>query len=153
VIYILDATAIVEIFAIRPSSSVSESLTQLVERTQATFPNDVIYELREHYKDDTCYAWAVGVRNSRTQPKVPWEDKADVEQSVPTLVDPDNPHEQCGPAVLAQARIWIELRFRVTVVTGDIGDKPRGRMSIAAACDALGISWMRSAEFVAEVGI
>jgi hypothetical protein len=153
VIYIVDATAIVEIFAIGPSSSVSESLTQFVERSQVTFPDDVIHELRAHYKEDACYAWAVGIRKSRAQPGVPWEDKVDVEQAVPSLVDPDNPHEQCGPAVLAQSKIWIEQQFRVTVVTDDCGAKPGGRMSIAKACDVLGIPWMRPAQFLAAMGL
>jgi hypothetical protein len=149
VYYILEATALAEMFTLRAAHELIEPLTALVEGNMATFPDDVIPELRAHYADDPVFAWATGVRNARIEPAVPWDDKRDVEERVPGLIDPDDAREQCGPAVLAQARILCDIGV-VTVVTEDIGPKPT-RVSIAAACEALDLPWMRAATFLSDV--
>lgn len=147
-IYVLEATAIAEIFVMRPSALATERLTELVEQGIATFPDDVTRELRQHYEGEACYAWAFGVRKARLDPGVPWDLKMNVLARARDLVDENNPREQCAPAVIGLALAVLEYAS-ASVVTADIGDKP-GRTSISVGCERLGVPWVDPGDFIAR---
>lgn len=149
-IFVLEATAIAQVFAVRDTTEATERMTELVERDVATFPDDVLRELREHYAGEPAYVWAYGVRGERVEAAVPWNVKQEILDSVPEVLDPDNPREQCGPAVLGLVTV-IRDNVSASIVTEDIGDKP-GRRSVAQCCDALGLPWMTTHEFLVATG-
>lgn len=151
-IYLLDDRAIAEAFNSRPPGVLVAPLSDLVKDGTVNFTNDVCDAVKRAYKTDHCWAWLGGVKASRVDATVPWDDKQDVTDVYQDLVDPDSRHEPVAPSVIAQARLLIRQGKPVTIVTEDFGQRPL-RMTLGEACTKEGITCIDTSAFLAAVGL
>ncbi len=121
----------------------SKVLTRLGERAASgnlIFPPEVLGELERGAADapDAPLLWARANR-AFAERKANLETVKAVLKVAPDVLDPDIPHEQADPYVLALAMDQQGLGlYEVTIVTDDRRDKP-GKLSLATAARMLRI--------------
>jgi hypothetical protein len=124
----------------------------LATKNHLLFPPEVLSELERGSvgNPDPPLEWAKTHRSSAER-KAPLDGVRQVLSVAADVLDPDSPHEQADPYVLALA---LELRrgFEVTIVTDDRKDKPT-KLSLATAAGMLGIPTVPLFAFVRQEGL
>ena len=152
-VWILDASAIIAIkrtlHRSRWQRIYQSRLPGLVKIGRAAFPKQIVEELGRYHKQDNVYEFAsrsIALVLYETEPS--FELVREVMERAGNVVDSTKQHEDADPYVLAQALDIQRAARAVTVVTEDCGRKVPPQISMAAACEVLGISWCRTAEFI-----
>ena len=152
-VWILDASAIIAIKRILPRNRwqriYQSRLPGLVKIGRVAFPKKIVEELGRYHEQDNIYEFAsrsISLVLYETEPS--FELVREVMVRAGNVVDPTKQHEDADPYVLAQALDIQRAGMSVTVVTEDRGRKVPPQISMAAACETLGIAWCRTAEFL-----
>jgi hypothetical protein len=122
-----------------PSPATYAKLTAWVAAGELTFPDDVVNECKAlGGADDAAASWAVGVAGTRVHKSFPGNQPQVVLGSCPELHDVSDSGIQSHIGVASLASHLMACDHAVEVVSED---KALGvdRMSLAAACCALGI--------------
>ncbi|MDE0115680.1 MAG: DUF4411 family protein [bacterium] len=154
-VWIVDSSALIKaktIVAVNNQWASFKHLEQMVIDGRIALPRQVIKEMSEIAHPDLPGAWAPGVRGSLQHPlDADYEHISHVMSVAGDVVDVNKASEDADPWVLALA---LQVRgdgHSVCIVTEDIVG--RNRISIATACDRLGIQWCRMRTFFEHCGI
>jgi hypothetical protein len=144
-----------ETFSRPREHTVLNGFSELAEAGSLMFPPEVLGELERgaaSAEPDPPLVWA---RKHREQAEKPasFETVKAVLKVVPDVLDPDAPHEQADPYVLALALDQLGLGlYQVTVVTDDRKDKPT-KLSLATAAGILRLPTVPLHAFVRIRGV
>jgi hypothetical protein len=149
--YVIDASAINHVGRQATAPGVFDVLLEMIESHEMCFPDEVLDELERLAKGEHAYTWAKAAGASRLDRGAAYKHLVAVTHLVPALVDAEAEYESSAPCVLAQARSLQLAGFSVRVVTEDVRDKPT-RISLAAACAQLDMSWCAVSQCLRDEG-
>ena len=153
-IHLFDTTAFLGIREQVPEPDVTEflnQLTDLIRDGQLTFPREVVDDLQFRAKGEVLDVWIKAVSSDRLLKAVPYSHMQWVMGKCPELCDADDPLDPPSN-VAAFARCLDSDGEEFHVVSADTTNKPT-RISLSAACVALGWGVDSLADFMACVGI
>ncbi|MDE0232828.1 MAG: DUF4411 family protein [bacterium] len=154
-VWIVDSSALIEaktIVSVSNQWDAFKYLEQMVVDGLIALPRQVIREVSEIAHPDLPGAWAPGVRGLLQHPlDTGFDYLRRVTSVVPDVVDVNKPTEDADPWVLALALLLEDEGHTVCVVTKDYVD--RTSISVATACDTLGIDWCPIRLFLHHCGI
>ena len=154
-VWIIDASSLIEIKRAVTTGNqwgLLKTMEDMVRDGRLGAPRHVYREMSRTPHPDAPGVWASGVRDVQLLPlDVDPACTRSVLREVPTLVDVNKSEEDADPYVVALAWQLKQEGKNVLVVTEDRVD--RASMSIATACDSLGIAWVRLRDFVASLGV
>ena len=153
--WIIDASSLIEIkraVASHNQWGLLKTMEHMVRERRLGAPRHVYREVSRAQHPDAPGVWASGVRDSQQLPlDVDPVCTQHVLRVAPTLLDVNKIEEDADPYVVALAWQLRRDGKNVCVVTEDHVD--RASMSIATACDLLGIAWVRLRDFVVSLGV
>lgn len=154
-LYVIDTSSLLdlrELVSTRNERNTFNLLTALVTAGRLFFPPEVYAELqrgatRPGSAEEVAIRWVRQVR-AEAEKRADLSTVQLVLRNAPRLIDPDSPHEQADPYVVA---LGLDLcgegpglglqnfGIDVTIVTEDRRDKPGIKMSVATAAGMVGL--------------
>jgi hypothetical protein len=152
-VWVFDASSIIQVkHDVRAGDQwgVLRGLEELVGAGALAFPREVAREVKAAAHPDAPGVWLAGVEGKLRHPLDPDVNiVAEVMASAAGgVVDAEKPIDG-DPYVLALALQLSRAGYDVSVVTEDVNDRPN-RLSMATACDHLGLRHVRLSEFLTE---
>jgi hypothetical protein len=126
-------------------------LTTLVVDGKLCFCNEVVDELERTAENEPGALWAATVKAQRHHTGASMTTQRWVMHNVDHIVD-QGARNDAMPYVLAQARALQQEGHQIEVITEDLLEKPT-RRALSAACNELGIGWLRVPAWMASCRI
>jgi len=156
-VWVLDASALIAFKYLVSGSDqwqAFERLTVLVDEARIAMPRQVINEVAEVAHPDVPGVWAPGMRDRLRHPlDADFEVVQRVMREARDLVDAESTKDAADPYVAALALQLSAIGQRTVVVTEDRIDRKPIRISLASACELLGVEWTDGLTFLTTVGI
>lgn len=132
---------------------VYDGLTDLVNKRQLCFCDEVVVELERIARREYPLTWAKGIAGNRTNRGAGYGSAVWVGHDFSSIVDPTAKAsaESAALYVVAQA-VELDKAADVTVVTEDLKEKPT-RSCVRQACEHFNIRWLGLVEFLIEVDL
>ena len=154
-IWVIDSSALIDakrIISVSNQWNAFKKLEQMAIDGNIALPRQVINEVSRITHPDLPGAWAVGIRRLLRHPLDADHQHLDhVVKTAGEVVDTNKMNEDADPWVLALARQLQSIGSIVCVVTVDTVD--RNRISMATACNLLGLNWCSARDFLNHCGI
>jgi hypothetical protein len=131
-----------------------ERLTVLVDEARIAMPRQVINEVAEVAHPDVPGVWAPGMRDRLRHPlDGDFEYVQRVMSEAGDVVEAESTKDEADPYVIALALQLSAIGQRTVVVTEDKIDHRPIRISLASACEVMGVEWTDGLTFLNTVGI
>jgi hypothetical protein len=154
-VWIIDASALIELkraIGVADQWDLLMRMRDMVVGGELAAPRQVFREVSDVMHPDAPGAWAASARQVQTLPlDVAPDFMRQVLVAVPNLTDTTKLEEDADPYVVGLARQLEQGGSEVCVITEDRTDHIS--VSIATACEELGIEWMRLRQFLDVLGI
>lgn len=154
-IWVVDASSLIEIKRAVGVTNQWDLLMRMRDMASAgelASPRQAYREVTDAMHPDAPGAWAASARRAQTLPlDVDTDCMRRVLVAVPDLPDSSKLEEDADPYVVGLAWQLQQDGTDICVVTEDVID--RASRSIATACDALQIRWMRLRQFLDVLGV
>jgi hypothetical protein len=153
VVWVLEATAIAEIFELTSDASKARAaLSAAVSAGQVHFTDAVCKDIeRIDGADGPVCIWLTATRPLRSVTGPEYASTIYVAGVVPDLIDPDSPRGCVAEVAALAYELDLVAPGGVTVVTEDVRDKTR--MSLTTACAQLSLPAVQAAAFMTALGI